>query len=58
MNVPSGNILLLYGGGMISYCDGLKYITKNIEEYKPNFILCVPLLLENAHKKIIKTLLQ
>ena len=51
-----GNILLLYGGGMISYCDGLKYITKNIEEYKPNFILCVPLLLENVHKKIFKTL--
>ena len=51
-----GNILLLYGGGMISYCDGLKYINKNINEYKPNFILCVPLLLENVHKKIIKNL--
>ena len=51
-----GNILLLYGGGMISYCDGLKYISKNINEYKPNFVLCVPLLLENVHKKIIKSL--
>lgn len=51
-----GNLLLLYGGGMITYCDGLKYITKNINEYKPNFILCVPLLLENVHKKIFKTL--
>ena len=51
-----GNMLLLYGGGMISYCEGLKYISKNINEYKPNFILCVPLLLENVHKKIIKSL--
>lgn len=51
-----GNMLLLYGGGTITYCDGLKYITNNINEYKPNFILCVPLLLENVHKKIIKTL--
>ncbi len=51
-----GNMLLLYGGGMIAYCDGLKYISKNINEYKPNFILCVPLLLENVHKKIVKTL--
>lgn len=51
-----GNMLLLYGGGTITYCDGLKYISKNINEYKPNFILCVPLLLENVHKKIVKTL--
>ncbi len=51
-----GNMLLLYGGGMISYCDGLKHISKNINEYKPNFILCVPLLLENVHKKIFKSL--
>lgn len=51
-----GNMLLLYGGGTITYCDGLKYISKNINEYKPNFVLCVPLLLENVHKKITKVL--
>lgn len=51
-----GNMLLLYGGGTITYCDGLKYISKNINEYKPNFVLCVPLLLENVHKKIMKVL--
>lgn len=49
-----GNLLVLYGGGTVTYCEGLKYITKNINEYKPNFILCVPLLLENVHKKINK----
>ena len=51
-----GFLLVLYGGGNIAYIEGLKYITKNIQEYKPTFILCVPLLLENVYKKIIKTL--
>ena len=51
-----GFLLVLYGGGSISHCDGLRYISQNIQEYKPTFILCVPLLLENVYKKIIKTL--
>lgn len=51
-----GHLLPLYGGGIITYCDGLRYINKNINEYKPSFVICVPLLLENIHKKIVKTL--
>lgn len=51
-----GHVLVLYGGGTITYCDGLRYINKNINEYKPSFVICVPLLLENVHKKIVKTL--
>ena len=51
-----GFLLVIYGGGNIAYIEGLKYITKNIQEYKPTFILCVPLLLENVYKKILKTL--
>ena len=51
-----GYLLVLYGGGTICYCEGLRYITKNIQEYQPTFILCVPLLLENVYKKVIKTL--
>ncbi len=51
-----GHLLPLYGGGTITYCDGLRYITNNINEYKPSFVICVPLLLENIHKKIVKTL--
>lgn len=51
-----GYLLVIYGGGTICYCDGLRYITKNIQEYQPTFILCVPLLLENVYKKVIKTL--
>ena len=51
-----GHILPLYGGGSIAYCDGLRYISKNINEYKPSFVICVPLLLKNMHRKIIKVL--
>ena len=51
-----GYLLIVYGGGTICYCEGLRYITKNIQEYQPTFILCVPLLLENVYKKVIKTL--
>ncbi len=51
-----GHVLPIYGGGTITYCDGLRYISKNINEYKPSFVICVPLLLENIHKKIVKTL--
>ena len=51
-----GHILPLYGGGWISYCDGLRYISKNINEYKPSFVICVPLLLKNVLRKIEKKL--
>lgn len=51
-----GFLLIIYGGGTITYCDGLRHIQKNIQEYKPSFILCVPLLLENVHTKIMKTM--
>ena len=51
-----GFLLVLYGGGNIAYIEGLKHITNNIQEFKPTFILCVPLLLEKVYKKIIKTL--
>ncbi|MBR3133019.1 MAG: AMP-binding protein [Clostridia bacterium] len=51
-----GYLLVTSSGGTISYCDGLRYIPQNLNEYKPNIILSVPLLLENVHKKIMKTL--
>lgn len=51
-----GFLLVISSGGSIAFCDGLRYIAKNFEEYKPNIILSVPLLLENIHKKIMKEL--
>ena len=51
-----GFLLPLYSGASICYCDGLRYISNNILEYHPSVILCVPLLLENMYKKIMKSL--
>jgi long-chain acyl-CoA synthetase len=50
-----GFLLVIYSGGCISYCEGLRHITKNILEFKPTVILCVPLLLEKMYKKIEAT---
>ena len=51
-----GFLLPIYSGASIAYCDGLRYILKNINEYHPSVILCVPLLLENIHKNIFKSI--
>ena len=51
-----GYLLVIYAGGCVAFCDGLRHIAENMKEYKPNLILCVPLLLESVYKKIIKTL--
>lgn len=41
-------------GITIAFCDGLKYIVKNMIEYKITAFVCVPLMLESMYKKIIK----
>ncbi|MDD6042628.1 MAG: AMP-binding protein, partial [Eubacteriaceae bacterium] len=47
-------LMPLYKGASIAYCQGLKYITKNLEEVKPTMILGVPVLIESLYKKIWK----
>ena len=51
-----GFLLPLYSGASIAHCEGLRYITKNLGEFHPSVILCVPLLLENVHKNIVKNM--
>lgn len=46
----------IYGGVTICFCDGLRYITKNLEEYKPNILIVVPLVLEKFYKRIMKAI--
>lgn len=41
-------------GITIAICDGLKYIQKNLVEYKVTGFVCVPLMLEIMYKKITK----
>mgnify|MGYP004526464273 FL=1 len=43
-------------GITIAFCDGLKYIQKNLVEYHVTGFVCVPLMLEIMFKKIEKTI--
>ena len=43
-----------YSGAAVAFCDGLKYIAKNLEEYKISVFVAVPLVLETIYKKIQK----
>ena len=43
-----------YSGATIAFCDGLKYIAKNLVEYKISVFVAVPLVLETIYKKIQK----
>ena len=47
-----GFMMPLYKGAAIAYCEGLKYITKNLEEIKPTMFLGVPAIFEKLYKKI------
>ncbi len=46
----------IYVGASIAYCQGLKYIVKNMQESKPTMFFAVPLVLESIYKMINKTL--
>lgn len=44
----------LYSGITIAFCDGLRYVSQNLKEYKVTGFVCVPLILEAIYKKIKK----
>ena len=46
-------LLFLHNGVCTTFCDGLKYVQKNLTEYKVSVFVCVPLILEAMYKKII-----
>lgn len=46
----------IYGGVTICFSDGLRYITKNLQEYKPHILIVVPLMLEKFYKRIQKAM--
>lgn len=43
-------------GGTIAICEGLKYIIKNLQELKPDFMVVVPELVEKMASRIEKTI--
>ncbi len=49
----TGQMVMLASGITTAYCDGLKYLQKNIVEYKVSVFVCVPLLIESIYKKVM-----
>lgn len=49
-----GMLLVLYRGASTAFCEGLKYITKNMEEAGNSVFIAVPLVLEMIYEKIWK----
>lgn len=51
----TGQWVMLANGVRTVYCDGLKYIQKNLKEYGVSVFVGVPLIIEQMYKKIMKT---
>lgn len=49
-------LLGIYFHSTVAFCEGLKYIQKNMQEYKASVFVGVPLILESMHKKIWKAI--
>lgn len=47
-------LMPLYKGAAIAHCEGLKYITKNLQEIKPTYFLAVPAIFDALYKAIWK----
>ncbi len=50
-----GTIVFLAHGSTTVFCDGIRYIAQNLKEYGVTVFVCVPLIIEGIHKKIMHT---
>lgn len=48
----AGFLVPIFRGASIAYCEGLRYIAKNMVEAKPTMMLAVPAIFENMYAKI------
>ena len=51
-----GHLCEIYVGASVAYCQGLKYIVKNMQEAKPTMFFAVPLVLQSMYKMLNKAL--
>lgn len=49
-------LMALYKGASVAFCEGLKYITKNLKEVQPTMMLGVPALYEKLYSAIWKNI--
>ena len=48
----TGVLMFLSRGATNVFCDGLRHIQKNLNEYHVSMFVCVPLLIESIYKKV------
>jgi len=51
-----GFLYVMYKGGSIAYCEGIRHIANNIKEYKITAMISVPALFENMYKRLMKNI--
>lgn len=49
-----GFLLSIYRGAQISFCDGIKHILENFNEYQTSFAAFVPAIYENIYKNMLR----
>lgn len=47
-------LCFIYSGASVAFCQGLKYLVKNMQEAKPTMVCVVPMILEAIRKNIEK----
>ncbi len=47
-----GFLYPLISGACIAFCEGLRYMSRNIQETRPTVMVCVPYLLDTVYRKI------
>lgn len=43
-----------YCGAKVTFCEGFKYVLRNMKEFNPTVFVAVPQVLETVHKRIMK----
>lgn len=47
-----GFLAIIWSGGSIAFSEGIRYISRNMQEIHPTVVMCVPLLLETLYNKL------
>ncbi len=51
-----GLLCPLYRGSSVTFCESLRYLTRDLREAQPTVLLCVPMLAETVYRKIWSTI--
>lgn len=49
-------LMVIFKGGCICFCPNFRQLTRCFQQYRPTVFVCVPLILEKIHKRIISNI--